>query len=506
MENTGRCGDFGMITANLESENPVANVDATNRASALIAEGKFPEPQLLCRLISGLASNLEKPDHESAVKRNFYLTLKAIREAIISNHVNMDSSTRNKALHAIWCCSMDEGLRCLQDHASMVRMWTVQGQLAAVKMICGVSRLSPANINNTRCVATFASLMLSPHTTVVRACEDALLSLPPIPGFAFTIARAYCHILISMPPQSSPQISSVIAILGRLNKISMTTVEVDHPRFDDLAVDVLGCLANCKLVFRKKVLNLVAGLLTPTNVCDVLRILNSELIMATSANVHIEYQQMLEKAIRECHIIYPESILEFTLDPKYVVFTDCIRYIMDIVNNNPSLRAQLLKGLLRTLRHVKSPLVCAAAVWIISVFSESLVEANDAIAALSCLFKDLLDRRKIEKQILGSEMEDEYILPTEYYGVTARGAQGERQQPWLVEMEELLFVRIGLTRQADGSYDIASSSKSSASSEYGRPHKLSLELTDNLAFLVHSGDALLADFVENMLSELVVKA
>ena len=87
-----------------------------------------------------------------------------------------------------------------------------------------------------------------------------------------------------------------------------------------------------------------------------------------------------------------------------------------------------LKGLLRTLRHVKSPLVCAAAVRIISVFSESLAEAKDAIAALSCLFKDLLDRRKIGKQILGSEMEDEYILPTEYCGVTARGAQGERQQ------------------------------------------------------------------------------
>ena len=72
-------------------------------------------------------------------------------------------------------------------------------------------------------------------------------------------------------------------------------------------------------------------------------------------------------------------------------------------------------------------------------------------------------------------------------------------------MEELLFVRIGLTRQADGSYDIASSSKSSASSANGYPHRPSLELTDNLAFLVHSGDALLADFVENRLSELVVK-
>jgi coatomer subunit beta len=346
--------------------------------------------------------------------------------------------------------------------------------------------------------------MLSPYTTVVHACEDALLSLPPIPGFAFTIARAYCHILIAMPPQSSPQICSVFAMLGRLNQIRMTTVEVDHPRFDDVAVDVLGCLANCKLVVQKKVLNLVVGLLTLKNVYDVLGILNSELVLAASANIHIEYQQMLEKAIRECHSAYPESIPKFTLDPKYAVFTDCICYIKDIMNNNPLLQSQLLKGLLRMLCHVKSPLVCAAAIWTISVFSKSLAETKDAIATLSCLFKDLLDRRKIEKQILGSEMEDEYILPTEYCGVTVQGAQGERQQPWLMEMEELLFVRIGLARQVDGSYDIASSSKSSASSGY--PHKVSLELSDNLAFLVHSGDALLADFVENRLSKLVMKA
>ncbi|KAG0548803.1 hypothetical protein BDA96_01G198900 [Sorghum bicolor] len=459
MENTGPCGDFEKIMVDLESENQIANVAGMNHASTLIAEGKIPEPQLMCRLISGLASNLEKPGHEFSIKRKIYKTLVAIRKAINRNHMNMDSSAR---------------LRCLQDHASMVRMWTTQGQLVAVKMVCDVFRLSPANINNTRCVTTFASLMLSPYTTVVCACEDALLSLPPIPGFAFTIARAYCHILIAMPPQSSPQICSVFAMLGRLNQISMTTVEVNHPRFDDLAVDVLGCLANCKLVVQKKVLNLVVGLLTLKNVYDVLGILNSELVMAASANIHIEYQQMLEKAIRECHSAYPESIPQFTLDPKYAVFTDCIRYIKDIMNNNPLLQSQLLKGLLRMLRHVKSPLVCGAAIWTIS------------------------------KQILGSEMEDEYILPTEYCGVTVQGAQGERQQPWLMEMEELLFVRIGLARQVDGSYDIASSSKSSASSGY--PHKVSLELSDNLAFLVHSGDALLADFVENRLSKLVVKA
>jgi coatomer subunit beta len=509
MENTKPCSDFGMIMADLESENPVTNVAAMNRASALIAEGKLPEPQLLRRLISCLASNLEKPDHESAVKRKVHLTLEAIREAITSNRVNMESPARGEALHAIWCCFMDEGLRCLRQHESMVRMWTVQDQLAAVKTLCATFRRSPVNIKNIRCVTTFAALMLSPYTTVARACEDALLSLPSIPGFAFAIARAYCHIIIAMPPESSPEISSAAAVLGRLNQISMATVEGDHRGFGDLAMDVLGdALANRNLPVRKKALNLVASLVTPRNVCDVLGLLNSELVVAASANLQIEYRQMLEKAIRECHSAHPGSILEFTLDPKYAVFTDCIRYTMDIMNSNPLLRVQLLKGLLRMLRHVRSPPVCAAAVWIISVFSESPVEVNDAIAALSCLFKDLLDRRKIEKQILGSEMEDEYILPTEYYGVTtARGAQGGSQQrPWLVEMDELLFVRIGLTRQADGSYDIASSSKQSSSSARHADRPPSLELTDNLAFLVHSGDSLLADFVQDMLSELVVKA
>lgn len=59
-------------------------------------------------------------------------------------------------------------------------------------------------------------------------------------------------------------------------------------------------------------MNLVVGLLAPRNVYDVLGILNSELVMAAFVNIHIEYQQMLEEAIREFYSAYPETILEFT--------------------------------------------------------------------------------------------------------------------------------------------------------------------------------------------------
>jgi coatomer subunit beta len=163
---------------------------------------------------------------------------------------------------------------------------------------------------------------------------------------------------------------------------------VHHPGFDVLAVDVLAALANCNLAVRKNVLNLVVSLLTLRNVSDVLFHLDNE--FETAANIHIEYRQMLEEAIRECHSAFPGSIKEFKLDSMYGVYVDSILYIIHIMNPNQSLRTQLLKGLLRVLWHVKSLLVCAAAVWAVSVFSESPVEVNDAIAALSCFFKYLL--------------------------------------------------------------------------------------------------------------------
>ncbi|OEL28270.1 hypothetical protein BAE44_0010707 [Dichanthelium oligosanthes] len=191
------------------------------------------------------------------------------------------------------------------------------------------------------------------------------------------------------------------------------------------------------------------------------------------------------------------------LDPKHHVFIDCIRYIKDIMEHNPLLRAQLLKGLIRALRHVRSSPVCAAAVWAISVCSESPLEAHGSFDAISRLFKDLLDRYDTEKLILeGREVDQEYMLPSDYYSVKDTDAQGGHMQPWLMEMEELLFVHIRLTQQEDGSYAIASSSRSSSSSE----DVPSLDHADNLVFLVQSGDALLADFVENMKSKLEEKA
>lgn len=176
--------------------------------------------------------------------------------------------------------------------------------------------------------------MLSPYTTVVYACADALLSLPPVvPGFAYAIARAYSLMLVTVPPHSSLQISSMVAMLGRLKQVSNTMVH--HPGFDGFAVDVLAALANCNLAVRKNVLNLVVSLLTPRNVSDVLNLLYNELDSA--ANIPVEYQQMLEEAITECLSAFPGSIVEFTLDSKYVVYDDSILYIIDIMNPNQSL-------------------------------------------------------------------------------------------------------------------------------------------------------------------------
>ncbi|CAN6227386.1 unnamed protein product [Urochloa humidicola] len=499
MENTPPCGDFLMIMADLESEDLLANVAAMNHASVLIAGGKLPEPLLLCRLIAGLGSNLAKPHHEIVIKRGIYSTLKAIEAAIISNHTNMDSSACGEALHAIRCYLVDAVFRRIHHDISMVRLWTIQDQLTAVEVICNFFRSSPENINDTRCVTAFASLVLSPHITVVCACAGTLPSLSHVSGFAFAIARAYCNLTEEFPPQSSRHICSVVVMLDSLKHICMTMV--DHPGFDDLALDILGALGSPNVDVRKKVLNLAVSFLTPRNVSDVVRLLMKEMDFAVTADIPLEYQQALEEAIRECHTAYRDSIMQFILDPKYLVFIDCIHCIKDIMDCNSLLRAQLLKGLLRALRHVRSSPVCAAIVWAISVCSESLLETHGAMVAISPLFKDLLDQFDLEKLIRGCvEVENEYMLASDCYAAKERDAQGENLQPWLMEMEELLFVHIGLTRQADGSYAIASSSKSNSSEDVP-----SLNHTDNLSFLVQSGDVRLADFVENLLSKLVEK-
>ncbi|KAL6650275.1 hypothetical protein ACP70R_009200 [Stipagrostis hirtigluma subsp. patula] len=501
MANIAPCGEFLMIVADLESNDMVGNVAAMNRASALIIGGMLPEPVLLLRLIAGLASNLSKFHHDITVKRRVYSALTAIRRAITSNHMNMDPSACHDALHAIRCCFEDEAFRRVQRHGGMVRVWTVQEQLIAVRIICIFLRRSPVNITDARCVTAFASLMLSPHINVVCACATALLSLPPVvPGFAFAVTRAYCNLLMALPPQSSLQIGSLVVMLNRLKQITPTMV--DHPGSNDLAMDLLRLLGNRFLLVRKKVLDLAVSLLTPRNVNDVLRVLQNEM---DKADVPVGYRQMLQGAIRECHSAYPGSTMRLILDPKYLVFADCIEYIKDITDCNPLLRQQLVKCLLRALRHVKSSPVCAAALWAISVCSVSLLETRSAFIVISRLFEGLLDQREIEKEINGGgEVQHER---TDYYNARKGDAQGEHQQPWLMEMEELLFVHMGLRRQADGSYAIASSSNSSTNAEVESLFMPScLERTDNLAFLVWSGDALLADFVEEILSELLEKA
>ncbi|KAL6882084.1 hypothetical protein ACP4OV_011556 [Aristida adscensionis] len=488
MENIAPYGEFFAILVNLESEDMAANAAAMDRAEALILGGMLPDPMLLQRLIAGLTANLSKLlDHEIAAKMRVRSTLIAL-EGAIKNKMDMDASPCRDAVYAIWSCFVHEAIPRIQHHGATVRDWACQEQFIALKVICFFFCHSPVNINDSRCVEAFASLLLSPYSKVLHACADALLSLPQlVPGFAYTVTRAFCNMLLALPPQSPICIPSVVLMLDRLKQSSPTMV--DHPGSNDLAMVVIRLLGCRNLLVQKKVLNLAVSLLTQQNVNYVLRILQKQM---DKADAPVEYRQMLEEAIRECHSAYPGRIMQLILDPKYLVFVECIEYIKDIIDHNPMLRQQLVTCLLRDLRHVKSSPVCAAAVWAISVCSLSLLETHRAFSAISRLFEYMLDQRDIEKHEC-----------TDYYGARKVDAQDEQQQPRLMEMEELLFMHIGLRRQADGSYTIASGSKSSTDAE---DESLSvppyLGSTDNLTFLMGVGDVILADFVQEIVSGL----
>ncbi|TVT97970.1 hypothetical protein EJB05_56741, partial [Eragrostis curvula] len=503
IENIGLCGEFQRIIADMESDNMVSNAAGVNRASVLIAGGNLPNPVLLLRLVTGLASNLSKSHHDIDIKIAAHSTLVAIRAFIIRN-VCMDPSVRNNTLHAIQSCLMNEEFRRIQRHGGSVRLWEEDRQLSAVRIICMFFRRSPMNIIDARCVIAFASLMLSTYDTVMHACIVALLSLPSIvPSFVFAVAKSYCNQVMGLPPQSFRQISNVLVMFERLKHISLPMV--DQPGFSDMAMDVLQALENKNLVLRRKVLNLVVSLLTPLNIDNVLLILRNKLEMAASADTPFEYYQMLERAIRDCHFAYPDRIMPFIRDPKYIAFVDCIHYIKDIVDKNLMICAQLLKGFLMVLRHVRSSPVCSAIVWGISVCCVHELEDQGAIVAITSLFKDLLDQRKIEKLINdGAEVQHDYTLHNNPNSAKEGDAHGMHEEHKM-EMEELLFVHLGLAQQVNGGYAIASSSKSIADHDEFESLFMALELerTDNLARVVGSGDPLLADFVLDVLSRLM---
>jgi hypothetical protein len=92
---------------------------------------------------------------------------------------------------------------------------------------------------------------------------------------------------------------------------------------------------------------------------------------------------------------------------------------MDIIVNNPLQRLQLLNGLLRVLRHVKSSVVCAATVWAISVSTVPRKDVCRVLTAISSHFKDMLEQRKIEKQINGVlEVQHGFTLYTDHYSAS----------------------------------------------------------------------------------------
>jgi coatomer subunit beta len=222
VENITLCGEFLMIMTNLESDNTNANIAGVNWASTLIAGGMLPEPGLMLRLVTGLASYLSKSEHDNTFKKVAHSTLLSIRAAINRNNMNMDPSVCSDTLEAIQCCLMDGTFRRVQRQGVMVRLGSANEQLTALKVIRMFLHRALVNITDARCVAAFASLMLSPYAIVQSECQVSLLSLALFaPGFIFFVARAYFYEVKRLPPRSS-LISNVVGMLDTLENISLT--------------------------------------------------------------------------------------------------------------------------------------------------------------------------------------------------------------------------------------------------------------------------------------------
>jgi coatomer subunit beta len=160
----------------------------------------------------------------------------------------------------------------------------------------------------------------------------------------------------------------------------------------DVVTDVLRALASPDLDVKRKVLDLVLGLLTPRNVKEVVLYLKKEAGKTKSG----EYRRMLLQAIHECAVEVPKVagsvghlLMDFLGGTNAAAAVDVVLFVREIIattTTDPKLRASMIRRLSDTFCRIRASGVCSIALSILGEYSLSLAEVERAISTIrQCL-------------------------------------------------------------------------------------------------------------------------
>ncbi|XP_047084294.1 coatomer subunit beta-2-like [Lolium rigidum] len=444
---------------------------------------RLSEPEILEPLVPSILENLEHRHH--FVRRHAVSAISAIyrlrhgdklipdapelvERALASEQ---DASARRNAFLTLCLCAQERALVHLFSNAQRVTQWPDLLQMAAVELIRKVCS-SPNRADKGRYIKIIVPLLSSPSTAVVYECAGALASLPSAPTDARAAANAYNKLLSS---QSDSNVRLIL--LDRLNELRNSYRHV----MVDAVMDVLRALAIPNLDIKRKVLDLVLGLLTPRNVKEVVLYLKKEAGKTKSG----EYRRMLLQAIHECAVEVPKVagsvvylLMDFLGGTNAAAAVDVVLFVREIIATaNPKLRVSMIRRLSDTFYRIRASRVCSIALSILGEYSLSLSEVERAISTI--------------KQCLGDPP---------FSTVSADGETTDPSKPAQPMVNSVTLSSRRPVVPADGTLSAANEAISTPSVT-----PVSSASTLNLRSLILSGDFCLAVVVACTLTKLVLR-
>ncbi|CAM0879909.1 unnamed protein product [Alopecurus aequalis] len=356
------------------------------------------DPDLLRPFVPSIIANLEHKHH--LVRRDALCAISAIYHLLpgglpytgmcelVSRAVafDQDAVVRRNAFLLLCDSAQDLAVDYLLANAAHVAEWPDLLQMVAVDLIGKVCRSLDETDDDDkgRHMKIIFSMLSNCRTAAVQyKCAGTILSLSSTPISVQVAADAYCKLLAS---QSDSNVQLII--LDRLHELCTSYRYV----MVNFIMDVLRSLVNLHVDIRRKVLDLVPGLLTARNVQEVVLYLNKEVAEMQGSELERagEYHQMLVQAIHACAVEHPQvagSVVHLLVDflgesNGGAVVYDVVLFVREIMETNPMLRESMIQRLFSAFCQIKESFICSCALWMLGEYSFSISEVESAISAI----------------------------------------------------------------------------------------------------------------------------
>jgi coatomer subunit beta len=346
------------------------------RGSMLRFLCKLREPEIIEPLVPSIKSCLSH--RHSYVRKNAALAVYHIHKhhgpALVPDGADImhdfikaenEVGSRRNAFLMLFNEAEEFAIEFLATHADELDDFGDGFALLVLELTRKVCRRDPRQ--KSRFVRFLFQLLGSQSAAVSYEAAWTLVSLSSAPTAVRAAATTYTA-LLSMQSDNNVK----LIVLERLAEMKKRQSRV----LTEVLMDMLRALSSPNVDICKRTLEIAIDLVSPRNIEDVVNVLKREVVRTRDSNLEkgLEYRGMLIQAIHTCSLKHPEiagSVVHVLMDFLGVDGgMDVIIFVRAIVEQNASLRSELVKKLVDTLCEIKSSSVLSVSLWIIGEYAE----------------------------------------------------------------------------------------------------------------------------------------